>query len=73
MGVGTELWAIETKLTTNPTRNDLAKLDANANLIGADPRFLVRYQSNLVEAGSRIVCDVGGIVGYIEAYGSKCG
>ena len=33
--VGTELWAIETRLTTNPTRIDLAKLDANANLIGA--------------------------------------
>ena len=64
--VGTELWAIETKLTTNPTRNDLARLDANADLIGADRGFLVCYQSGLVESRSRIVCDVAGILSHIE-------
>ena len=65
--VGTELWAIETKLTTNPTRSALARLDGNADLIGADRRFLVCYQSDFIDAGSRVICDVCGIVRYIEA------
>ena len=63
-----EVWAIETKLTTNPTRNDLARLEANADLIGADRRFLVCYQSDLIDEGSRIVCDVGGMLGFIRAF-----
>lgn len=69
--VRTELWAIETKLTTNPTRNDLARLESNADLIRADRRFLICYQSGLIDEGSRIVCDVGGMVGYIRAYRSS--
>lgn len=69
--VGTELWAIETKLTTNPSRSHLARLDANADLIGADRRFLVCYRSGLVDEGSRIVCDVGGILTYIGAFRSN--
>ena len=38
---GSELWAIEIKLTTSPTPRHLAKLRAHADLVGAERRFLV--------------------------------
>ncbi|HUP22086.1 MAG TPA: ATP-binding protein [Thermoanaerobaculia bacterium] len=39
--VESERWAIEAKLTTSPSPRDLARLDAVADLIGAQRRFLV--------------------------------
>lgn len=36
-----ELWAIESKLTSAPSDDDLARLDRAADLIGAGPRILV--------------------------------
>ncbi len=60
--VGTELWAIETKLTSRPGRGGLRKLDANADLIGADRRFLIGHQCDRVDGGSRVVCDLEGML-----------
>ncbi len=64
--VGTELWAIEAKLTSRPRLSDLKRLDANAELIGADRRFLVCRRGESIDGGSRLVCDLEGIVRYIE-------
>ena len=64
--VDSELWALEIKLTTQPRRDDLARLNANADLVGADRRFLVCQRSERMEAGSQVVCDLGGLVEYIE-------
>lgn len=61
-----ELWALEMKLTTRPHPADLARLNANADLVGADRRFLVCRRSDLMAAGTQVVCDVGGLVDYIE-------
>ena len=66
IGTQTELWAIEIKLTTRPAFADMARLEANADLVDADRRFLVCQRSELVESGSRIICDLEGFVGYIE-------
>jgi predicted AAA+ superfamily ATPase len=40
-----EVWAIETKLTSSPSPHDLSRLDAIANLIEADRRFLISQAS----------------------------
>ena len=64
--VDSELWALEIKLTTQPRQGDLARLNANADLVGADRRFLVCQRSDRMETGSQIVCDLGGLVEYIE-------
>ena len=64
--VDSELWALEIKLTTQPRRDDLARLNANADLVGAGRRFLVCRRSDWMEAGSQVVCDLGGLMEYIE-------
>ena len=61
-----ELWALEMKLTTRPRPADLARLNANADLIGADRRLLVCRRSDLMVTGTQVVCDVEGLVDYIE-------
>ena len=39
--LGRELWAVEIKLTASPSREDVARLNKVADLIGATRRFLV--------------------------------
>ena len=39
--VDSDLWALEIKLTTRPGPEDLARLNANTDLVGAHRRFLV--------------------------------
>ena len=64
--VDSELWAFEIKLTTQPRQGDLARLNANADLIGAGRRFLVCQRSDCIETGAQVVCDLGGLVEYVE-------
>ena len=61
-----ELWAFEAKLTASPRPSDLARLNANADLIGADRRFLVCQRRGLMEKDSQVVCDLDGLIDYIE-------
>ena len=63
---GTELWAMEIKLTTRPALRDMARLEANADLVDADRRFLVCQRSDFIESGARVVCDLEGLVGHLE-------
>ena len=44
----------------------MARLDANADLVGADRRFLVCQRNEFVESGPRILCNLEGLVGHIE-------
>ena len=62
-----ELWAIEAKLTTHPQIRSMARLDAIADLVGANKRFLICRTSETIEAGSRIVCDVDGFCRYVHS------
>ena len=62
-------WAVEAKPTTNPRRSDLGRLNANADLVGAQRRFLVCHQSDFIEGQSATICDLGGFLGYIRKRG----
>ena len=64
--VGGELWAFEAKLTAAPGPSDLARLNANADLIGADRRFLVCQRRGSMEKDSQVVCDLEALTDYIE-------
>ena len=64
---GSELWAIEAKLTTQPEIRSMARLDAIADLVGANKRFLICRTSETIEAGSRIVCDLDGFCRYVHS------
>ena len=63
---GRELWAMEVKLTTQPSPGDMDRLNANADLIGADKRILVSQRSEFAGGGSRISCDLASLLSYIE-------
>ena len=65
--VESELWALEIKLTARPGPQDLARLNSNADLVGADRRFLVCQRSERMVDGAQTVCDLGGLVDCIEA------
>ena len=60
--VDSELWALEIKLTTRPSPQNLARLNANADLVGADRRFLVCRHSERMENGTQVVCDLAGLM-----------
>ena len=60
--VGSELWAIEVKLTTQPGPGHMARLDESADLIGADRRFLVTRLPGLGGTEPRMMCDLAGMV-----------
>ncbi len=60
-----ELWAIEIKLTSNPAPSDMARLDAHADLVNADRRFLVCKRCDTIESGNRVLCDLDGLIDYI--------
>ena len=57
-----ELWAIEVKLTTNPSRADMARLNQTADLIGAHRRFLVNRGAHTASSGSHTVCDLAQLI-----------
>ena len=59
---GQELWAIETKLTTRPTRAAMARLNDNADLIGAHRRFLVTRQPEPFTSRRQTACDLAEMI-----------
>ena len=64
--IGNVLWAIEIKLTTQPSPADMHKLNKTADLIGADKRFLVSQHKDFVGAESQISTNLPGLIDYIE-------
>ncbi len=64
--VDSELWALEIKLTTRPGLDDLARLNANADLVDADRRFLVCQSKEYLERGPQVVCNLDDLVARIE-------
>ena len=63
---GNELWAVEIELTTHPKPGQMERLAKVADMVGADRRFLVCQQCGFAESGNRILCDLDGLVDYIE-------
>ena len=60
--VGSQLWAVEAKLTTRPTRGHMARLNECADLIGANRRFLVSRLPGVTQSGDQTVCDLPSMV-----------
>lgn len=59
---GSERWAIEIKLTTDPSPSDMARLDRAADLADASRRFLVSRVRTPVTSERRVSCDVDGLL-----------
>jgi predicted AAA+ superfamily ATPase len=59
---GAELWAIEIKLSSSPSRADMARLEKTADLIDAKRRFLVSQTRNPVGNDIRASCDLSGLI-----------
>jgi predicted AAA+ superfamily ATPase len=47
---GDSRWAIEIKLTSNPSRGEFERLEKTADLIGADRRVLISRTDRAIEA-----------------------
>lgn len=66
-----ETWAIEAKLTGNPSPHDLDRLDRAADLIGADRRVLVSQTDRPVVGDRRSSCDLRTLLGLLTGPGRK--
>jgi hypothetical protein len=55
---GSELWAIEVKLTATPSFQDMQKLNRTADLVGAQRRFLVSQTRTISDDGNSASCDL---------------
>ena len=64
--VCSDLWALEAKLTASPQARDTTRLNANADFVQADRRFLITQHREWIESGSQVICDLDGIVRFLE-------
>jgi len=55
---GDRIWAIEIKLTSRPAPEEMKRLDALADWVGAARRILVSRVSSPTESATRISCDL---------------
>lgn len=62
LNTGQELWAIEIKLTSSPSPEDMARLDRAAEMIGADRRFLITKTKQPAGGDRRASCDWKGLM-----------
>lgn len=62
---GSERWAVEVKLTSNPSPASMKRLDENADLIEASRRFLVCRIRSPIEGADRVVCDLETFLGHV--------
>ncbi len=58
MDLGKELWALEVKLTSAPSRSDYQVLEKTAGLIGATRSILISQTRESVTDGSRTSCSL---------------
>ena len=61
-----ELWALEIKLTARPSFDDMARLDATADLARAGRRFLVCQFGDCIESGTQIIWNLQSPIDFIE-------
>jgi uncharacterized protein len=57
---GSERWAIEVKLTSNPGKDLIRRLDKTADMIGATRRILVCRIARKIESGDLLVTNLSG-------------
>ena len=61
-----ELWAIEVKLTTSPSPDDMRRLDKAADMIGATRRFLVSQVAKASGDGVRGSGELAAVLGHLK-------
>ncbi len=64
---GREKWAVHSVLTTDPSDQAFAALDAGADIIGAKQRILVSQSESVVEAEDKVSCDLEWLTAKIAA------
>ena len=64
--LGTERWAVETKLTTRPRPSHMARLKESAALVSADRRFLISRLPGTSGNGADVRCDLPGMLTIID-------
>jgi hypothetical protein len=62
-------WAIEIKLTANPSPADLTRLSTAADLIKADRRFLVSRTTEIVSDARQASCNLPWLLQLMESQG----
>jgi len=55
---GKSRWAIEVKLTSSPSPQDMSRLNQAAEMIGADRRILISTTRQIVDEGSQVSCNL---------------
>jgi len=58
LDMGSERWAVEIKLTSQPRRDDLARLNKAADAVGAGRRILLTQAAERVTGGDQVICDL---------------
>ncbi|MFM8873493.1 MAG: hypothetical protein ACKOJI_09135, partial [Phycisphaerales bacterium] len=56
LDAGRERWAIEVKLTSDPSPHDLARLEKCASMVSATRAFLVSRVRRAAASGARVSC-----------------
>jgi len=64
--LGTQRWAIEIKLSSRPSPDDMRRLGSVADWVAADRRILISRVSSSVESGSRISCDLAWLLANLD-------
>ena len=63
--MGLELWAIEVKLTTNPTPGDLKRIQKASAMIGAKRTVLLSQVPRMQDYGGVTSCGLDGFLGLL--------
>lgn len=67
---GNQLWAIEVKLTSSPTIEDMVRLDRTADMIKASRRFLVSQNDRPSGDERRVSCNLPTFLKHVQGYES---
>jgi predicted AAA+ superfamily ATPase len=51
-------WAVEVKLTTEPSPEDISRLNQAADMVGADRRILITQSQETTISGARAACNL---------------
>ena len=63
---GRDLWAVEVKLTANPSHQDMDRLNRTADMVGANRRLLVAQVHTTVEGKNQASCNLPWLLERLE-------
>lgn len=63
--MGTQLWAIEVKLSANPSKGDLDRLNKTADMIGAHRRFLISRTTETIASKTTMSSNLPSFLGQL--------